>query len=61
MEDLKGIGTPPISHEEREELERLRKEHAKLKLKVSDKHKHEKQGAHSDDDSEDSSEVDLIN
>jgi hypothetical protein len=34
LEDLKGAGTPPISAEEREELERLRREHGKLKLKL---------------------------
>ena len=34
LEDLKGKGIAPISAEEREELERLRREHSKLKLKV---------------------------
>jgi hypothetical protein len=31
LEDLKGIGTPPISGEDREELDRLRREHNRLK------------------------------
>jgi hypothetical protein len=31
---LKGKGTPPITAEEREELERLRREHAKLRVKA---------------------------
>ena len=42
LEDLKGTGTPPISAEEREELERLRKEHGRLKLKVQSKHHEER-------------------
>jgi len=34
LEDLKGVGTPPITGEDREELERLRREHVRLKKLV---------------------------
>lgn len=61
LEDLKGTGTPPISAHEREELEKLRKEHARLKDKLKDESQNEtkkkKKSDESDDESDDSSEV----
>lgn len=54
LEDLKGVGQAPISAEEREELERLRKDHAKLKLKVQHHHKHHHEDKDQTDDSDDS-------
>jgi len=37
LEDLKGTGTPALSPDERAELEKLRKDHQKLKTKVQEK------------------------
>lgn len=54
MEDLKGVGTPPISAEDREELEKLRREHAKLKSKLKEKTVQEKEA---DSDGSEDSEV----
>lgn len=54
---MKGVGTQPITAEEREELERLRKEHGKLKLKLQGKHQDDDQS----DDSEDSEVRDINN
>jgi hypothetical protein len=34
LEDLKGTGTPALTPDERADLEKLRKEHQKLKAKV---------------------------
>jgi hypothetical protein len=56
LEDLKGKGTPPITAEEREELEKLRRDHKKLRVKLELKNKANKDGGHTDD-SDDSSEV----
>ena len=39
LEDLKGSGTPALTPEERAELDKLRKDHAKLKAKVQAKQK----------------------
>ncbi len=51
LEDLQGKGTPPLSAEERSELEHLRKEHQKVRWKVqAQKHKEDSDGS---DDSED--------
>lgn len=59
LEDMQGKGTAPISSNEREQLERLRAEQAKLKEKLKVKQAHIKdKHADSDDDSDDSSEVD---
>ena len=58
LEDLKGKGTAPISAEQREELERLRKEHAKLRIKAA-KSKVAEKGDNSDG-SDESSEVNAI-
>jgi hypothetical protein len=53
LEDLKGVGTPPISGEEREELDRLRKEQTRLKKLLKDKEKHqEKDKSDGSDESE---------
>ena len=57
MEDLKGVGTPPISAEDREELERLRREHSKLKERLSEKNKHDKDDSDNSDESEVISDV----
>jgi hypothetical protein len=35
LEDLKGLGKLPLSHGEREELEQLRADHARLIAKIS--------------------------
>jgi hypothetical protein len=50
LEDMKGRGPPPLTAEERSELEKLRKEHHKLKVKVQAKHKDESDAS---DDSSD--------
>ena len=39
LEDLKGSGTPALTPEEKAELDKLRKEHQKLKAKVQAKQK----------------------
>ena len=55
LEDLKGTGSAPISGEDREQLDRLRREHARLKDKIKTKAKGNKDDY--SDDSADSSEV----
>lgn len=61
LEDLQGKGTAPISAEEREELEKLRDEQAKLRAKIHNKGKEQQKNAKSDsEDSDDSSEVIII-
>ena len=56
LEDLKGVGTPPITGEDREELERLRREQIRLKKLVQEKdkgkHHHEKEADSGSDESE---------
>lgn len=57
LEDLKGVGIPPLTSLEKQELEKLRKEHLKLKLKYeSMETKVQKKGAI---DSDGSSEEDV--
>jgi hypothetical protein len=58
---LKGTGQAPISAEEREELERLRRDHARLNeiLKKRDSPVGAKKHDHSENDSDDSSEVEF--
>eukprot|EP00347_Sterkiella_histriomuscorum_P007226 403349777 len=57
LEDMKGVGTAPITAEEREELERLRREQSKLKLKLKSKTHEDKDQT---DDSEDSEDEDTV-
>jgi hypothetical protein len=54
LEDLKGVGTAPLTAEDREELERLRRDQVKLKARLQVKGKHEKEA---DSDNSDDSEV----
>ena len=49
LEDMKGEGTPALNNQERDELEKLRKETAKLKQIIDKK---EKSGKKKDKDSD---------
>ena len=60
LEDLKGTGKAPISSMEREELEKLRKEHVKLRAKYEDKKTSSKnvgKAGHNSESDESSDEV----
>jgi hypothetical protein len=56
---LKGAGEAPISTWEREELNKLRRENQRLKQKLKEQAISQNEGANSDNDSADSSEVSL--
>ena len=52
LEEMKGIGENPMDPEERIEMEKLRKEHEKLKKLVSGHEEEKKGGNESSEDSE---------
>lgn len=48
LEELKGRGVPPLSPSEKEELDKLRREHTKLLTLKKKDEEEEKKGAESD-------------